>query len=241
MPRNNRTSLKDAAKTARTEQMTVGIAPAVVTPPNTAFTKNLQDALIDGLNDPGQWAVDFLGVEPYPQQRAFLRATRDCSEANLSAVNRSGKTHVAGITLGWRAFYRYISPFTRPDLQTPHNIYKPVATSMTLDQAKLSWSYCLTFMQNSKRFRPFLEDYIFSPFPTIKLRTKNEKGEWVPSEIWARSLAKGGLYLLGHSINFILIDECAFIAKYPQIENEVIRMRLADTGGSIFRYSSPRS
>lgn len=237
MPRNNRKFLKQA--NAGAENIIVGKTPEPVKAPGLIFVKTLQEALLAGLENPAQWARDFLGVDPYPEQEVFLKATRDVAEANFVAGNRTGKTHLAGVVLGWRAFYRYTSPYIAPEKQTPHNIYKAVSTSLTIDQAKLAWSYCLTFMTNSKRFKPFLEDYVYSPFPTIKIRTKNEKGEWTPAEIWARSLAKKGVYLLGHSINFLLVDECAYVPNYPVIEDETLRMRLADTGGSLFRFSTP--
>lgn len=233
----NSRALKAAKKAA--DSAVVGQKPAVASAPNLKFVKTMQDALIDGLERPSVWARDFLDIDPYEAQCLFLDETRDVTEANFVAGNRVGKSWTGGVILAWRAFYRYVPPFTAPEYVTPDNVYKAVSTSMTIDQAKLCWNYALTFMTRSKRFKPFLEDYKYSPFPTIYLRTKDEKGNWVPSEIWARSLAKRGNYLLGHSINFILVDECAYILNYPIIEDEVIRMRLADTGGALFRISTP--
>jgi hypothetical protein len=149
-----------------------------------------------------------------------------------------GKTWVDGVLLLWRAFYRYISPYTAPEFASPHVTYKAVSTSLTHDQAKLAWNYALTFSE-SKRFKPFVADVVHSPFPTMTLTVRNEKGEKVMSEVWSRSLAKGGVYLLGQSISFVIVDECAYIPNYPQIEDEVLRMRLADQGGSLFRTSTP--
>lgn len=234
MPANNTRARKD-----KQAKIKVGESPTPVTAPQLIFKKTFQQALIDGFEKPSQFARDFLDVDPYGAQDTFLDQTRDAVEANFVAGNRVGKSWTGGVMLCWRAFYRYVSPYTAPDRITPHNIYKAVSTSMTIDQAKLAWNYALTFMTSSKRFSPFVRDYVYNPFPTIRLQTKDEKGDWVPSEIWARSLAKNGLYLLGHSINYIQPDECAYIPNYPTIEDEVIRMRLADTGGSIFRLSTP--
>lgn len=235
MPANNKRSRRDVLP----GQAKVGQTPAPIEAPNIIIRKTLQDALIAGFDSVSQFARDFLDVDPYEKQAEFLDSTRDAVEANFVAGNRVGKTHSSGMILLWRAFYRYVSAYTRPDKITPHNVYKAVSTSLTIDQAKLAWTYALTFATNSKRFRPFLRDYIYSPFPTMYLDTRDERGNKVPSEIWARSLAKNGVYLLGHSINFILVDECAYIRNYPTIEDEVVRMRLADTGGSIFRVSTP--
>ncbi|HMO58359.1 MAG TPA: terminase family protein, partial [Roseiflexaceae bacterium] len=238
MPRNNRKHTKEAVfRQVAPEQISVGEQPTP-TPPAGIKVKALQDALVDGYENPAQWARDFLDVEPYPAQEAFLLKSRDCAETTLVAGNRAGKTHLSGVMLLWRAFYRYISPYLAPEKVSPHVTYKAVSTSLTHDQAKLAWNYALTFTE-SKRFRPFLQDVVHSPFPTMTLATRNEKGEKVKSEVWARSLAKGGVYLLGQSISFLLVDECAYVPKYPTIEDEVLRMRLADQGGSLFRVSTP--
>lgn len=238
--RNKRTTKEGAAlkkKTVAPEQIKVGEAPSI-TPPGIIVRKTLQEAVIDGLESPAQFARDFLDLDPYEAQDEFLVKSRDAAEANFVAGNRVGKSWTAGVVLLWRAFYRYISPFTAPDKPSPHVTYKAVSTSLTLDQARLAWNYALTFSE-SKRFKTFVVDTIFSPFPTMTLRTPSDTGDWVKSEVWARSLAKGGLYLLGHSISFVLVDECAYIKDYPRIEDEVLRMRLADQGGALFRISTP--
>lgn len=239
MPARNKRATKEAAikRDLSPEQVVVGATPKP-SAPGQVNVKNLQDALVDGLEDPAQWARDFLDVDPYPEQQEFLRKSRDCIEANLTAGNRTGKTHVSGVELLWRAFYRYISPYTAPDKQSPHVSYKAVSTSLTHDQAKLAWTYAYTFSE-SKRFKPFVVDVVHSPFPTMKIKTRNERGEPIISEVWARSLAKEGLYLLGHSLSFVLADECAYVPNYPKIEDVVLRMRLADQGGALFRISTP--
>lgn len=241
MPARNKKVVKErqrlTTKTVAPEQIVVGAQPSPFAP-GLIVKKTLQDALIDGLEDPVAFAHDFLDVEPYEAQQVFLRSTRDVTEANFVAGNRCGKTWLAGLILLWRAFYRFIPPATAPERPSPHVTYKAVSTSLTHDQAKLAWTYALTFSE-SKRFKPFVLDVVHSPFPTMKLRVRNEKGDWVVSEVWARSLAKGGVYLLGHSISFILVDECAYIQGYPKIEDEVLRMRLADQGGALFRISTP--
>jgi uncharacterized protein (UPF0297 family) len=236
MPARNKKQTKEAAA-LREPTIVVGEVPRA-TAPGLIKVKALQDALIDGLANPAQFARDFLDCTPYPKQEEFLLKSRDCVEANFSAGNRTGKTWTDGIILLWRAFYRYISPFTAPEYTSPHVTYKAVSTSLTHDQAKLAWNYALTFSE-SKRFKPFVADVVHSPFPTITLVVRDERGEKVKTEIWSRSLAKKGVYLLGQSIGFLLADECAYIPDYPQIEDEVIRMRLADQGGSLFRTSTP--
>lgn len=235
MPAHNKRASKARKLTADT--ITVGKTPTVKAPGMT-IVKTLQDALIDGFADPVVFAHDFLDCEPYEAQQDFLRKSRDCTEANFVAGNRVGKTWVSGIELLWRSFYLYTPPSIAPERPSPHVSYKAVSTSLTHDQAKLAWNYALTFSE-SKRFKPFVLDTVHSPFPTLTIKTRNERGDWASSEVWARSLAKGGVYLLGHSISFLSVDECAYVKGYPIIEDEVLRMRLADQGGALFRYSTP--
>lgn len=238
MPANNRRTAKDAAALKQGAVVVSG-EPAIQKAPAGRIIKNLQDALIDGLHSPSQWARDFLDVDPYPAQAAIIDAIHDATVANFSAGNRVGKTFVSGITLLWKAFYRHHPPAMELEQRTHWNDYKAVNTSLSFEQAKLAWNYALKFAQESKRFAPFFVDAVHSPFPLIKLRTKNERGDWVPAEIHARSLAKGGFYLLGLSINHLQVDECAYVPGYLKIEQEVLIMRLADTGGSIFRFTTP--
>jgi hypothetical protein len=206
---------------------------------NTIFVKTFSEALRDGFYDIAEFSRHFLNVNPTEVQQNVGVGVRDTLESTISAANRTGKSHWVAQWLAWRAFYRYHSSHYDSSKLTPHNTYKAVSVSMTLEQAKLSWNYALTFAQDSPRFKHFIEDVRMSPFPEIKLRTKNEHGDWVISEIWARSIAKKGLYLLGQSLSAVAVDECAFIKDYPEIEDNVIRMRLADQCGSILRVSAP--
>jgi len=240
MPARNKKIDKDSEALHRQVEgaVTVGVHPKVQAPAGKGV-KNLQDALVDGLNSISQWSRDFLDVEPYPKQGEVLDAIHDAAVANFSAGNRVGKTFVGGITLLWKAFYRHHPSSMQMEQRTHWNDYKAVNTSLSFEQAKLAWNYALKFAQESKRFAPFYLDAVHSPFPLIKLRTKDEKGEWVPTEVHARSLAKKGFYLLGLSINHLQVDECAYVPGYEIIEQEVLLMRLADTGGSLFRFSTP--
>lgn len=212
--------------------------PATAAGPAIHVKDTFEEALVAGYKNPAAFARAFLDADPYPAQETFLRKSKDTSESNFVAGNRTGKSWTAGVVLLWKAFYRHIAPHRMPEHPSPHVSYKAVSTSLTLDQAKLAWNYALTFSE-SKRFKPFVREVKQSPFPEIHITTRDAKGDTVNSEIWARSLAKGGLYLLGHSISFVLIDECAYIRGYPVIEDEVLRMRLADQGGSLMRISTP--
>jgi Terminase large subunit, T4likevirus-type, N-terminal len=241
-PRNSKrrkaeAAFQNAAVTA--ENLTVGEQPKP-TAPGLIVVKTLQEALLAGEHSPAQFARDFLDVEPYPAQAEVLDAFHDARQANFSAGNRVGKTFASGVWLLWKSFYRHSPSASDGMLRTQWQTYKAVNTSLTFEQAKLAFTYALNFAQSSKRFKPFFVDAIHSPFPIMTLRTRNEAGtDWVPSEIHARSLAKNGLYLLGMSINHVQIDECAYVPKYKQIEDVVLLMRLADTGGSLFRISTP--
>lgn len=234
MARNNTKTLRGL----KSSQVKVGQTPGVVKEtPGIIIKKTLQEALIEGRTSVSSFARDFLDVEMYPAQAQIFDESVDASEITISAANRTGKSFGAGVWMLHRAFYQYIPERTRPEKLSKRNKFKIFATSLSQDQATLSWNYALSFTESPK-FKPFVEDVIRSPFPELTIRTR-VNGEWEQSIIGARSLSKGGMYILGHSLAAVVVDECAFIPNYPTIEELVLRMRLADTGGVILRISSP--
>lgn len=78
MPANNKKS----------EQTKKPITAGKINNPNLIFKKVLQDALVDGYDDPVSFCRDFLDFEPYEGQQKFLRETRDATRANLNSGNR---------------------------------------------------------------------------------------------------------------------------------------------------------
>ncbi len=207
--------------------------------PNLIFRQTLQEALQSGYENPSHFARFFLDLEPYPAQETYLLNAKDCLEANLTGGNRIGKTHLGGLILLWKAFYQHTSPYSRPEKLSKDVQYTAVSTSMRYSQARKAWDYAYRFAMNSPRFKTFVKDVRQSPFPELVLRTRTRKGDPSESLIWARSLDKGGRSLLGESLAFLLVDECAYVSDYLHIEEEVLIMRLADQGGSLFRHSTP--
>jgi hypothetical protein len=205
--------------------------------PAVIVKKTFQEALVEGRNSISSFSRDFLDIDMYQQQANIFDEMLDASEATISAANRTGKSFAAGIWLLHRGFYQYIPARTRPEKLSGRNKFKIFATSLSQDQANLSWNYALSFAE-CPRFKPFLSDVVRSPFPEMTIRTK-VSGDWSESIIGARSLSKGATYILGHSLAAILVDECAFVPNYETIEDLVLKMRLADWGGSILRISSP--
>lgn len=217
----------------------VGAAPNKIETQNIISRKSFQDALIDGEMNPAQFARDFLDVDPYEGQEYLLKTGVDCAEVTFVAGNRTGKTFISGVWLLHRAFYQHLCPYLAPPRRSKHQVYKTFTTSLTIDQASLSFNYARAFATEAPRFRQYVKDVIFSPFPEMTIQTWDESGNETESIISARSLSKGGVYILGHALAGVLVDECAYIKDYENIENNVLRMRLADMGGSIFRISSP--
>lgn len=235
MPRNN---IKATKRNLKPEQVKVGEQPGVIKDtPGIIVRQTFEEALVEGRYSISAFARYFLDVEMYEKQAAVFDGLIEASEATVSAANRTGKSFGAGVWLLWKSFYRHLPELTRPEKLSNRNPYKVFATSLTQDQAALSWQYALSFTE-STRFKPFVVDVVRSPFPEMVIKTK-VNGEWEKSIIGARSLSKGATYLLGHSLAAVLVDETAFVPNYPTIEELVIRMRLADWGGSILRISSP--
>lgn len=233
MPRNN---LK-AKKELSAGQVKVGHTPTVQNSPGIIVKKTFEEALVAGRYSISSFARDFLDVDFYEKQANVFDESIEASEVTISAANRTGKSFGSGVWVLWKAFYQHIPERTRPEKLSKRNPYKVFTTSLSQDQANLSWNYALSFTESS-RFKPFVEDVVRSPFPEMVIKTK-VNGEWDKSIIGARSLSKGATYILGHSLAAILVDECAFVPNYETIEDLVLKMRLADWGGSILRISSP--
>ena len=208
--------------------------------PELVFKKTLEEIIEVGYDNPAEFARWMLDVDPYPAQEKYLLNSRDVVESNLTGGNRIGKSLITGVMLLWKAFYSHGSSFLVPPQKSNHVTYTAVNTSITIDQAKLAFGYAERFAKGAPQFKQFLDGEVkYSPFPIMRLKTVKENGKVGTSEIWARSLARGGLYLLGHSLSMVSVDECAYIPGYKQIEDEVIKMRLADQGGSLYRHSTP--
>ncbi len=58
------------------------------------------------------------------------------------------------------------------------------------------------------------------------------------SRSWARSVARGGVYLHGRKARLIIVDEAAYVSE--PIIHEVLMPMLADTGGTLALVSTPR-
>lgn len=235
MPANN----KKTEKRLGAGQVKVGQQPAVqYNTPGIIVKKTFEEALVAGRYSISSFANDFLDVEFYPAQVKVFDEMIEASEITISAANRTGKSFGAGVWVLWKAFYQHIPERTRPEKLSKRNPYKVFTTSLSQDQANLSWNYALSFAENTKFKKEFLRDVVRSPFPEMHIRTK-VSGSWDTSIIGSRSLSKGATYILGHSLAAILVDECAFVPKYEGLEDLVLKMRLADWGGTIMRISSP--
>ena len=165
MPANNKKS--EQAKKAPASKLTES--------PGLIFRKVLQDALIDGYEDPVSFCRDFLDFEPYEGQQIYLRATRDTEEDNLTGGNRVGKSLIASAKLLWRGTYRHTPPSLTPPETSRYVDYKALHASLTLDQANIVFNY-VTGFANSKKFKPFVKNTLYSPFPEMELRVRNEFG-----------------------------------------------------------------
>jgi hypothetical protein len=100
--------------------------------------------------------------------------------------------------------------------------------SITMDQAQIVWGKQEEWCSDRPNFAHWVDDIKHTPFPTIYLSTGRE--------IWARSTQYKCKYIRGHKFAAIGYDEMA----YGNSEDlEVIRMRLADTGGPILGGTTP--
>ncbi len=101
--------------------------------------------------------------------------------------------------------------------------------SVTIDQARLGFDTLVNFCYQTGLSALFAGKPKNTPFPTVKFKT----GPMVT----ARSTARGGLYIRGHKYGKVRVDEADYVD--PRVISEVIRMTLADNGGSLYLYTTP--
>jgi hypothetical protein len=208
---------------------------------NTLVKRSFKEALERGRKDPVLFAWDFLGLDLYAQQQAFVREfTRPgIKEGVLSAGNRWGKGEVAAVLELWHAFYQHRNEEFAETATGRLRAYTAINVSVSLAQAEIVFNKAAGYAQNSKRFEPFVDRVINSPFPTMRLKPipgLSDKG----AEFWARSTAYNAKFLLGQNFQYLNFDEAALEPNLETILNDVIRMRLADSGGTMTFTSQPR-
>ncbi len=93
------------------------------------------------------------------------------------------------------------------------------------EQAMLGFERTLEFLHHAGA-RPTVRR---TPAPTLVL------GD---SRLWARSIARGGMFLRGRKAHLIIVDEAAYVPE--AVVAEVLTPMLADTGGRLALISTPR-
>lgn len=196
--------------------------------------------LARGRNDPAKFAHDFLSIDLYAAQTKFIKeSTRPgIKEGNFSAGNRTGKSELVAVKLLWMAFYQVRNPNFTFDPQGRLREYTAINVSVSLDQASIVFNKASGYAQNSPNLKHYIENVKYSPFP--ELTFKPVKGSKRGAQVWARSTAFGAKYLLGQNFQYLNFDEAALEPNGEIIMNDVIRMRMADSGGTIDTTSQPR-
>jgi len=93
------------------------------------------------------------------------------------------------------------------------------------EQAMLGFERALEFLLRAGA-RPTVRR---TPAPTLTVGS---------SRLWARSVARGGLFLRGRKAHLIIVDEAAYVPE--AVVAEVLTPMLADTGGRLALISTPR-
>jgi hypothetical protein len=143
-------------------------------------------------------------------------------EMYASTGNRVGKTELAGIILSLVG-----AILLRPSIANPAE-WPVLNASITQDQANLAWGFCERLCYQP-RFQHWVDDIVMSPFPTIRFAHGGE--------LTARSTQYDCKYIEGHKFRWINFDE---IALGSQESLDVLRMRVADVGGTVVGTGTPR-
>ncbi len=172
--------------------------------------------------DPDGFVREILEMEPHPGQRRWLRRAYHPENA-LTTGNRWGKSTGAAAKIIFKAATR--SGWSREIAAAQHRkheFYRSVNIGPTADQAKIVWLKAFGLLQN-KTASWLVKDVKLTPFPCITLMTG--------ATIEARSTARDGQYLLGHSFDHVNWDEAALETRFEHVRDNVIRMRLVDRSG----------
>jgi phage FluMu gp28-like protein len=151
----------------------------------------------------------FSGWRPHLGQQAFLSSRAPVRV--LACGRRWGKTEVIAAEIACTL----LTGAARQVLL--------VAPSQ--EQAMLGFERTLEFLHRAGA-RPTVRR---TPAPTLTL------GD---SRLWARSAARGGMFLRGRKAHLIIVDEAAYVPE--AVVAEVLTPMLADTGGRLALISTPR-
>lgn len=149
------------------------------------------------------------GWRPHPGQRAFLES--EAPIRVLACGRRWGKTEVVAVEV------------VRTLLaEVPRQV---LVVAPSVEQALIPFERVVEFLRQMGH-KPSLRR---TPAPTLGVNR---------SRLWARGIARGGLYLRGRKAHLIVVDEAAYVPE--AIVHEVLMPMLADTGGRIALISTPR-
>ncbi|MCS7066327.1 MAG: terminase large subunit [Fimbriimonadales bacterium] len=149
------------------------------------------------------------GWYPHAGQRAFLEARAPIRV--LACGRRWGKTEVVAVEVA------------RLLLEPAPRMALLIAPS--LEQALIPFERVAGLLRQAGQ-SPLIRR---TPAPVLTL------GQ---SRLWARSAARGGLYLRGRKAHLIVVDEAAYVPEV--VVTEVLMPMLSDTGGRLALVSTPR-
>ncbi len=193
---------------------------------NAEDLPNKDRYLRNAINDPVEFARQFLGIEPHPGQIKWLRNSTKPENA-LHTGNRWGKSLVQAIKILHRCIFKI------RDLKYDHTSkYEAVNASITLDQAKIIFENVIRLAKGKPDLDRMVKEVKFTPFPHIVFGNG--------AIFWARSTQRRGEYLLGRDYDYFNFDEVAFEPHPEYVVNQVIVMRLADRAGVLDFTSTPK-
>jgi len=149
------------------------------------------------------------GWRPHPGQQAFLSSRAPVRV--LACGRRWGKTEVIAAEIARMLLG-----------DAPRQV---LLVAPSQEQAMLGFERTLEFLHRAGA-RPTVRR---TPAPTLVIGN---------SRLWARSAARGGMFLRGRKAHLIIVDEAAYVPE--AVVAEALIPMLADTGGRLALISTPR-
>ncbi len=177
------------------------------------------------MNDIVYFAKSFLKINPHEGQAKWLNNSTGVENA-LVTGNRWGKSQIQAVKLIHRAIFQI-----RPTKFDKPGYYRCANVSITQDQSSIIFLKVIDLLGRSNHLMALVHSIKQTPFPHIEFKNG--------SELWARSTNNRGEYLLGHDFDYINFDEAAYEPFGEWVVDGVIKMRLADRGGTLDFSSTP--
>lgn len=201
-----------------------------MTRPSPLTGDSFLEALVRGRGDHAFFGAVFLGREPHGAQLDYLENANATINV-LPTSNRWGKTTVILQRHAHKCIYkigaeaRYLDDGLLDQRKFNRTRYHTMHTSGDWDTASLVWDDFHKVLGEWPNLRPFVTEAPKSLPPHVT---------WAGGAVWKfHTLGHDARGIDGNSFYLISVDEAGWIEKLKEMQDNVLRVRVADVRGQI--------